>query len=74
MNDLKKEQFSKFLKEAFLSESEHELARDLWPKMHRRLLDGPSLRVPWFDWVLAAVTVAICFLIPEIFAGLLFHL
>jgi hypothetical protein len=73
MNDLKDENFVKVVKDAFASPCEHELDRDLWPQM-RDKLHGSSIRVPWFDWVLAAVTILLGLLVPEVFAGVLFNL
>lgn len=74
MNNLRDERFAKFGRDAFSTRDEwDELDRDLWPQMQSRL-QGSTIRLPWFDWVLAAVTVTICLLIPELFAGLIFHL
>ena len=37
------------------------LKRDLWPLMRARL-DRPAIRVPWWDWSLAAAIV-LCFIL-----------
>jgi hypothetical protein len=51
----------------------HELQRDLWPEMLRRLDERP-LQVLWFDWALAAVAgVLLCFS-PGLIPVLLYHL
>ena len=50
-----------------------ELRRDLWPQMLRRL-DTQPLRVPWFDWVLAAAAAAILVLFPNAIPALLYQL
>ena len=46
-----------------------ELIRDLWPEMVRRMRAEtagaePKLRVPWFDWALAAGLAALLALFP----------
>jgi hypothetical protein len=50
-----------------------ELRRDLWPQMLRRL-DVQPLRVPWFDWALAAVLAAALLFFPGAIPALLYHL
>jgi len=50
-----------------------ELERDLWPQMLRRL-DARPLRVPWFDWVLAAAVAAALLLFPNAIPALLYQL
>jgi hypothetical protein len=50
-----------------------ELQRDLWPQMLRRLEQQP-LRVPWFDWALAAIAAAFLLLFPGTIPALLYHL
>jgi len=47
-----------------------ELRRDLWPEMLRRLETSP-VKVPWYDWALAAGVVASGLLFPA-FALFLF--
>ena len=52
-----------------------ELQRDLWPEMFRRLDAGlPLLRVPWFDWALAAAVAAMLLLFPGAIPALLYQL
>lgn len=50
-----------------------QLQRDLWPQMLRRL-DAPPLRVPWFDWALAAAVAAALLLFPSAIPALLYQL
>jgi hypothetical protein len=67
-NDLKS-----LLKDSFAPVQYTELQRDLWPQMLRRLDEQP-LRVPWFDWALAAATVAALLFFPGAIPALLYHL
>lgn len=50
-----------------------ELQRDLWPKVMRRI-EERRLRVPWFDWALAAAATACLLLFPHVIPMLLYHL
>lgn len=50
-----------------------ELRRDLWPQMLRRLDEQP-VRVPWFDWALAAIVAAFLLLFPGTIPAVLYHL
>ncbi|MGB2592872.1 MAG: hypothetical protein WBG02_11735 [Candidatus Acidiferrum sp.] len=50
-----------------------ELPRDLWPSMLERLGRQP-VRVPWFDWLLAACAGAIMIFFPGIIPALFYHL
>ena len=47
--------------------------RDLWPQMRRRL-DVQPLRIPWFDWALAAAVAAALLLFPNAIPALLYQL
>ena len=67
-NDLKS-----LLKDALAPVQHTELRHDLWPRMLRRF-DEQSLRVPLFDWVLAAVLAACLLLFPGAIPALLYHL
>ena len=52
-----------------------ELQRDLWPEMLRRLDAQPErLRIPWFDWVLAAAVATALLLFPNAIPALLYQL
>lgn len=45
--------------------SETELRRDLWPVLLRRL-DAQPIKVPWYDWALAAVLFLSVFVFPKL--------
>ena len=49
------------------------LQRDLWPQMLRRL-DAQPVRIPWFDWALAAAVTAMLLLFPNVIPALLYQL
>jgi len=51
----------------------HELQRDLWPQMLRRLDDQPQA-VPWFDWALLALALAWLLISPATIPVLLYQL
>ena len=52
-----------------------ELQRDLWPEMLRRLeAQLQTVRVPWFDWALAAAVAAMLLLFPGAIPALLYQL
>ena len=61
------------LKREFAPLQNAELQRDLWPHMLRRL-DAQPLRVPWFDWALAAAVAAALWFFPNAIPALLYHL
>jgi len=50
-----------------------ELARDLWPAVLRRL-DATPVRVPWYDWALAGLSVAALLFFPRLVFVLAYHL
>lgn len=50
-----------------------ELLRDLWPSMLEKLGHQP-VRVPWFDWLLAACAGAALIFFPAIIPALFYHL
>ena len=63
------------LQREFPSLQNSELQRDLWPRMLRRLDAQPErLRIPWFDWVLAAAVAAALLLFPNAIPALLYQL
>jgi hypothetical protein len=62
-----------FLKQAVPPVTDTELRRDLWPEMLKRL-DRQPVRVPWFDWALAACLGAALLFFPGVIPGLLYHL
>jgi hypothetical protein len=61
------------LKREFAPLKNAELQRDLWPQMLRRL-DAQPFRVPWFDWALAAATIAALLFFPGAIPALLYQL
>jgi hypothetical protein len=74
MNDKEnQDQIKDVLRRAIAPVVNTEPQRDLWPQMLARLQHQP-VRVPWFDWVLAAVLGAILFLFPGAIPALLYHL
>ena len=63
------------LKREFPPLQNAEPQRDLWPRMLRRLDAQPEpLRVPWFDWALAAAVAAMLVLFPNAIPALLYQL
>lgn len=63
------------LQREFPSLQNAELRRDLWPQMLRRLDAQPEpLRIPWFDWALAAAVAAALLLFPSAIPALLYQL
>lgn len=74
MNNRENDQELKaLLKQALAPVNEPELQRDLWPQMLQRL-DAQPLRIPWFDWALAAVTVTALLYFPGAIPALLYQL
>jgi len=60
-------------------EEESALSRDLWPVMLRRLRaeavpEPAQVRVPWFDWVLAAGLAGLLAAFPAAIPVLLYYL
>jgi anti-sigma factor RsiW len=69
----------RLLREALPPIAEAEPPDDLWPAMQRRLrAEGAGapvkVRVPWFDWALAAGLVALLALFPAWIPVLLYYL
>ena len=67
------EALKELLKRAAGGPADRELRRDLWPEMLRRL-ERPPVRVPWWDWVLAAALLLCLVLFPEIIPAVLYQL
>ena len=61
------------LKREFPALQNAEPQRDLWPQMLRRF-DAQPLRIPWFDWVLAAAVAVMILLFPNAIPALLYQL
>lgn len=60
------------LKQAFRPIDDR-LNRDLWPQVLRKL-DSRSMRVPWYDWALIAVTVLTVLAFPQLMLVFAYHL
>jgi hypothetical protein len=73
MNEQEEKKLRDLLK-ASISPMNHELRRDLWPEMLRRLAERP-VAVPWYDWALLAL-LALCFFFfsPGAIPVFLYHL
>ena len=67
-NDLRE-----LLKQSIPPAPNTELRRDLWPHMLEKL-DRQPVRVPWFDWALAALACAALIFFPGIIPALFYHL
>jgi hypothetical protein len=50
-----------------------ELRRDLWPQVLGKLDDG-RVGVPWYDWALAGLSVAIFLAFPKLILVFAYHL
>jgi hypothetical protein len=74
MNENDHQDLRDILKQNIAPVKDAELRQDLWPQMLRRLDQQPPVRVPWFDWALAAVAAAALVLFPGIIPALLYHL
>lgn len=53
--------------------TERGLQRDLWPEMRKKLHES-GVRVPWIDWALIIIAIALCIFFPETALGVLYHL
>lgn len=75
-NDEIDKEMKELLKQAIAPAKDSELRRDLWPQMRRKLEEPlfPVHNVPWFDWALAALTVAALLFFPGIIPALFYHL
>jgi len=67
------EALKELLKYAAGGPADRELKRDLWPKMLRRL-ERPAVRVPWWDWALAAALFLCLLLFPDTIPAVLYQL
>jgi hypothetical protein len=73
MTDQNEEELKELLKQSIAPFANTDLRRDLWPQMLQRLSHQP-IRVPWFDWALAAILAALLLLFPGTIPALLYHL
>ncbi len=62
------------LKQSIAPVRDADLHRDLWPRMLQRLDEAQPVRVPWFDWVLAALASAALLFFPGVIPAVLYHL
>ena len=74
MNSENDEQLKQLIRQVIAPVKSPELRRDLWPQMRKRLQQRESVPVPWFDWVLAAISCLILVLFPSVIPALLYHL
>ncbi len=73
MNDPHLQELGEKLRKAVPPLREPELSRDLWPAMLKKM-NEPRVRVPWFDWLLAALAAAVLAFFPGAIPALLYHL
>ena len=73
MNEQNNKEIRDLLKRSIAPITDTELRRDLWPDMLKKLSQQP-VRVPWFDWALAAILSALLFVFPGAIPALLYHL
>jgi hypothetical protein len=68
------ERIGKLLRDAYGdSDDGPGLQRDLWPAMLRRM-ESPAMHVPWYDWALAAVSLAALAMLPGFLMVLAYHI
>ncbi len=67
------ERVRELLRQAVGPVADPELKRDLWPRMRARL-DAPPVRVPWWDWALAAAVVVCLCVCPAAIPAVLYQL
>ena len=72
-NEENNKEMKELLKQALTPMKDTELRRDLWPSMLQKLSRQP-VRVPWFDWALAALLGVVLFFFPQAIPALLYHL
>jgi hypothetical protein len=73
MNEQNDKELKELLKQSIAPLMSTELRRDLWPDMLQKLSQQP-VRIPWFDWALAAILSALLLLFPGTIPALLYHL
>ena len=73
MNEQNDKELKELLKQSIAPLTDTELRRDLWPEMLQKLSQQP-VRVPWFDWALAAILSAVLLVFPGVIPALLYHL
>lgn len=73
MNEKNDKELQELLKQTVTPVKDTELRRDLWPEMLQKLSQQP-VRIPWFDWALAAILCAVLVFFPRAIPALLYHL
>jgi hypothetical protein len=73
MNEHDDKELRELLRQGVAPVTETELLRDLWPRMLKRLDQQQPIRVPWFDWALAALLSAVLIFFPGLILALLYH-
>jgi hypothetical protein len=73
MNDREVNELGEKLRAVMPPVQRAELGSDLWPAMLARLA-APRVRVPWYDWLLAAAAAAVLLFFPSVIPALLYHL
>jgi len=73
MNDRELKELGEKLRTAMPPLQNTELKRDLWPDLLRKMHE-PRVRVPWFDWALAALAAGALIFFPGVIPALLYHL
>jgi hypothetical protein len=80
IRDQRSERVDRLLRRALPPvEEDSGVSRDLWPDMRRRLRaeaapQAAQVRVPWFDWVLAAGLAGLLAAFPAAIPVLLYYL
>ena len=73
MNDRELKQLGGKLRAAMPPLQRAELYRDLWPAFLQKA-NSPRVRIPWFDWALAALAATALIFFPGVIPALLYHL
>lgn len=69
--DHEEQEIGAALRKAF-PETGFELRRDLWPAFQKRL-ETPAIRVPWYDWALAAGVLLSALVFPKLVFFVMYH-
>jgi hypothetical protein len=73
MNDREFKELGEKLRDTVPPLRQPELGHDLWPALLQKMSE-PRVRVPWFDWLLAALAAAVLIFFPGAIPALLYHL
>ena len=74
INEPENKELSELLKGSLVPTRDTELRCDLWPQMLKTLSQQHTIRVPWFDWTLAAILIPVLVVFPGAIPALLYHL